>query len=196
MKNTIAIPRLASITLMTLSILAATAGAQETEGSSPEATADSPADTAASLVWQAPAEWFIYAVIVVIFIGSLWAMLRVRESLEHSHWSLADALSESVETRASDENGDDEDEDNTVETVNQATTLISSSSRLIALMGTIMIMVLFLGFGIFALYAFAKMGRLPDAMDDVVNFLVAGMTLFAPYIVNKFSSLFKGRIPS
>lgn len=36
---------------------------------------------------------------------------------------------------------------------------------------------------------------MPDDIDRIVDFLVAGMTLFAPYVVNKFSSLFEGLAP-
>ncbi|MFH1167282.1 MAG: hypothetical protein V1852_24970 [Pseudomonadota bacterium] len=61
-------------------------------------------------------------------------------------------------------------------------------------MGMIVILFMFIGFGIFALYGFGKTGSMPQGIDRVVSFLMAGMTLFAPYIVNKFASLFQGLI--
>jgi hypothetical protein len=36
----------------------------------------------------------------------------------------------------------------------------------------------------FALYGVAKTGKMPESTDTIVKFLVAGMTLFAPYVVN------------
>lgn len=62
-------------------------------------------------------------------------------------------------------------------------------------MGMIVILLMFLGFGAFALYSFAKTGNMPDSIDKVVNFLVAGLTLFAPYVVNKFSKVFESLSP-
>ena len=59
-------------------------------------------------------------------------------------------------------------------------------------MGMIAILFLFIGFGVFALFSFGSLGSLPGSMNEVVKFLVAGLTLFAPYFVNKFASLFQG----
>ena len=75
------------------------------------------------------------------------------------------------------------------------TKLYASSSRLMALMGTIVILLMFLAFGSFSLFAFAKTGEMPKSINEVVKFLVAGLTLFAPYAVNKFSKLFEGLSP-
>ncbi len=58
-------------------------------------------------------------------------------------------------------------------------------------MGMIAILVLFIGFGVFALYQFAMTGDLGDSIDKVVKFLAGGITLFAPYAVNKFSKVFE-----
>ncbi len=71
----------------------------------------------------------------------------------------------------------------------------ASMSRVVAMMGMLVIMLMFLGFGTFALYVFAKTGSLPESIDQVVNFLIAGLTLFAPYVVNKFSAVFEGLSP-
>jgi hypothetical protein len=66
----------------------------------------------------------------------------------------------------------------------------ASSSRLVAFMGMLAILLLCIGFRIVTLYQFAMTGRLGSSIDRVVPFLVAGITLFAPYAVNKFSTLF------
>ena len=56
------------------------------------------------------------------------------------------------------------------------------------------ILLMFLGFGIFSIYSFAKTGVMPNT-ENIVNFLVAGLTLFAPYLVNQFASLFEKLAP-
>ena len=61
--------------------------------------------------------------------------------------------------------------------------------------GMIVILLLFIGFGVFALFSFAKTGNMPESMDNVVDFLLAGLTLFAPYVVNRFSNLFESLSP-
>jgi hypothetical protein len=71
------------------------------------------------------------------------------------------------------------------------TILVASTSRFIAFVGMIFILMMFLAFGTFALYGVAKTGKMPDSTDTIVKFLVAGMTLFAPYVVNKFSAMFQ-----
>jgi hypothetical protein len=75
------------------------------------------------------------------------------------------------------------------------TELRASVSRVVALMGMITILLMFLGFGTFALLSFANTGNMPNSIDKVVSFLVAGLTLFAPYVVNKFSAIFESLSP-
>ena len=147
--------------------------------------------------WESPAAWFVYTVIFIVLIGSLATLLVIRTALHNSKWSIADALSEEAEISATktDASGvttaiyDDSKKPMMI------TEMRASASRMIALLGTIVILLMFLGFGAFALYAFAMTGEMPDSIDQVVNFLVAGLTLFAPYVVNKFSSIFERFIP-
>jgi disulfide bond formation protein DsbB len=141
-----------------------------------------------------PGNLFVYAVIIVIFIGALIAIALVRAAVAQSSWSLADALSEEAEVTAMDKETGQPLRDKADKVV-MVTELCASSSRLIAFMGMLVILLMFLGFGTFALYWFAKTGKMPSGMDDVINFLVAGLTLFAPYVVNKFSSLFESLAP-
>jgi len=149
------------------------------------------------VVKAVPDSWFIYSVIILVLIGSLITLLVIRSALGDSRWSIADALSEEVEITAT------RTDDKGVSTViyddagkpAMVTELRASSSRVIAFMGMIVILLMFLGFGSFALYYFAKTGKMPDSIDKVVNYLMAGLTLFAPYIVNKFSSIFESLAP-
>ena len=74
------------------------------------------------------------------------------------------------------------------------TEMRASSSRMIALVGMMVILLMFLGFGIFSIFCFSKTGVMPNT-ENIVNFLVAGLTLFAPYLVNQFSAIFEKLAP-
>jgi hypothetical protein len=52
-----------------------------------------------------------------------------------------------------------------------------------------------MGFGVFILSFFAMGLGVPPGLDQVSKFLLAGMTMFAPYIVNKFASMFNSVAP-
>ena len=147
--------------------------------------------------WAAPRPWFVYTVILFVLVGSAVALLMIRAALGNSHWSLADALSEGSEVTAMVKNAQGELEpklDASGKPV-MVTELRASSSRLIAMMGMMGILLMFLGFGAFSLYAFALTGTVSPQIDKVIYFLLSGMTLFAPYVVNKFASTFSALGP-
>jgi len=147
--------------------------------------------------WVAPDRWFTYAIVAVVLAGSVISLLLIRAALTVSVWSFSDALSEPIDTTAMEIDAagisriklDAEGKPMII------TEMRASSSRMIALMGTIVILLMFLGFGAVALYSFSSTGTLPESMDKVVNFLLAGLTLFAPYAVNKFSNIFERLSP-
>lgn len=146
--------------------------------------------------WVAPEPWFINIVSFTVLFGSLIAMLFIRKAVSTSKWSLSDALSEETQVTAQEEK--DGVKKPTLDTSGRPimiTEMRASASRVIALMGMVVILMMFLGFGTFALYGFAKTGSVPASIDNVVSFLLAGLTLFAPYAVNKFSSLFASLSP-
>lgn len=143
--------------------------------------------------WSAPDDWLVYAVSIAVLVIAFFAIAGIRRALANTKWSLADALSEEVQVTGWD----------TSVTPNKplldasgnpllVTEMCASSSRVIALMGMLVILLMFLGFGVFSLFSFGKTGTLPDSMSNVVDFLLSGLTLFAPYLVNKFSGLFGG----
>jgi hypothetical protein len=45
------------------------------------------------------------------------------------------------------------------------------------------------------MFEFGMTGELPESISQVVEFMLAGLTLFAPYAVNKFSNLFSTLAP-
>lgn len=148
--------------------------------------------------WVAADEWLIYIVIGAILFGGLVSLRKIISSLSNSEskWSLADALSEeaSVASLESDGNGGFKPRLGADGKPIIVTELRASSSRMIAFVGMILILLMFLGFGIFSIYSFAKTGVMPS-IDNIVNFLTAGMTLFAPYLVNQFSAIFEKIAP-
>jgi hypothetical protein len=136
-----------------------------------------------------PSNCFVYGVIFLGLLSSIVSILLIRSALAHAQWSLADALSEKVEvTERKDDGMPLLDENNNPIIINK---MQPSSSRMVAFMGTIAILFLFLCFGTFALFHFAKTGNMPGGIDKIVTLLTAGLTLFAPYGVNKFSKSFE-----
>lgn len=155
------------------------------------------AGAAESTPWVAPDRWFSYGLVLAVLVGSVVSLLLIRSALTVSPWSFSDALSEPTETTAmeTDDSGHPRvrlGADGRPITIVQ---MRASSSRMIALMGTLVILLMFLGFGAVALFSFANTGTLPDSMDKVVNYLLAGLTLFAPYAVNQFSKIFESLSP-
>ena len=135
---------------------------------------------------------FIVTVFVVMAVLAVVALGLIGAGLNRATtWSLANALSEDVDLPLKDAAG------NTVMNNGAAVlvpTMMASSSRLIALYGLFAILILYLGCGMFVLYDLGTGQALPD-LQKVQNFLYSGLTLFAPYVVNKFAAVFKNFAP-
>jgi hypothetical protein len=137
-----------------------------------------------SKAWFPPEPLFIYGVIGIIFCASLISFALIRSALSHSKFSLADVLSEEANITSPGADGKPV----------TITELRGSSSRVIAFVGMVVILMMFMGFGIFSLYAFAKNGEMPDS-QNIAYFLLGGSMLFAPYGANQFSALFEKLTP-
>jgi hypothetical protein len=124
----------------------------------------------------------LLALVGLIFLGIIFSRLAA------SDWSLAEALSEEVAVPVFDDAGNP-----VMAGAAQAmrSRMVPSTSRLIALMGLFAILLLYIGFGGAVLYYFTTGQVLPPQIGEVRSFLYAGLTLFAPYIVNKFTDVFK-----
>jgi len=59
-----------------------------------------------------------------------------------------------------------------------------SSSRLIAFLGMIVLLATFLAFGTSMIWGLGKTGTVPD-MEHAQGFLLAGMSMFAPYLISQ-----------
>lgn len=128
---------------------------------------------------------FGVVVAVVMLVGVLFAFIAVRNGLLKSTWSLADALSEEATVTPKGQTGTPPVSAGTPMVISE---MRASSSRLIALLGAIVIVFVFLGFGALALYKYATGQGIPD-VDNVLKFVAGGAALFTPYAVNKLSSL-------
>jgi hypothetical protein len=132
------------------------------------------------------------------FLGSLAVMVGIFQALREQGWSLANALSEPTRLLMPDQDGwsDSQGDRKAVDAgggspVMSVQLMEASSSRLIALLGSVAILLLYLGFGVFALFDFGLTCTLPATLGTITNFLYAGLALFAPYVANKVSSLFR-----
>lgn len=133
---------------------------------------------------------FAYVITGGVAIAIIIGLGTIRSALSGSRWSLSDALSEEADVSLLDKDGKPiPGPDGKPQTIS---VLCASSSRFIALIGLVGILMIYLGFGLVILAAFASTGALPthDQFMDIVYLLFAGVTMFAPYIVNKFSSVF------
>jgi hypothetical protein len=75
--------------------------------------------------------------------------------------------------------------------------MVASSSRLLALLGLLNILAVFLGFGYYFLYTAFSTGQVKiEDMKGVISYLFSGAVMFAPYLANQlqtaFSSFFSG----
>jgi len=153
----------------------------------------------------------VYGLTLLVGIGTFLCLHVVRRSLVRQGWSLANALSEPtrltipVEWRWTGSTGGQLSmpagaaaAKNTLRGPDGApmpmTLLEASSSRMIATLGGLAILMLYMGFGIFALYSFGLTCQLPPSMAAVSTFLLSGLSLFAPYVANKISTAIQPNI--
>ena len=133
---------------------------------------------------------FAYILVIGVAGATTISFVVIRKSLFGSDWSLSDALSEEANISPIDKDGRPiEGPDGKPQIVSE---LKASSSRFIALMGLIAILMMYVGFGLITIKQFASGNSLPtDAQfKQITTFLFAGVTMFAPYIANKFASAF------
>ena len=140
----------------------------------------------------------IFAAVIVTLVVIYWR-------LQHSGWSIANAISEPthlsipLDEHWAQSQGDTRARIKTLAPDGPPTSVIlmeASSSRLIALAGMVAILLIYVGFGVFSLYTFGLTCQMPASSVAVSTFLYSGLTLFAPYVANKFSGLLQPSRPS
>jgi len=124
--------------------------------------------------------WVVWAIILVINVLIIYGVRQVVRGLDlDPEWTMSRALSENTVVEQThpterDQNG-------------QPLVLKApppSSSRLIALLGMIVIMGIFLGIGDVIIWSLGTSGKLPD-LEKAKDFLYAGAALFAPYLISQ-----------
>ncbi len=123
-----------------------------------------------SVFWAA----FLIMTFLLLILFAIAALCLLRSK----SWSFGEALSEEAGNQPSPL------------PVGVKAVLVASSSRLIAFLGLLTILVIFLGFGYYILYA-AFAGTLTfEEIKDFMYFLFGGATMFAPYLANQLQSAF------
>ena len=124
-------------------------------------------------------EFLLWAIVggvyLLIFFSLTFVIARLSKEENGKRWLLADALSEEAT-----------EESQGVKTVR----LVASTSRLIALFGLIVILVLFLSFGIITIWSFGRTGKAPTDLAELAKYLLGGAALFIPYGINQIRATF------
>jgi hypothetical protein len=142
------------------------------------ALAETPSSSVAGVEKQAPTMFWVTVVIVTIFLALI--MLSIARGLASSEtWSLADTLSEEADPQPAPPAQPD-----------GKPVMVGSSSRLIAMLGLVVVLALFLGVGYYLLWALFTGQDFKQKLEGVTSYFYAGIVLFAPYIANKFSDTF------
>ena len=140
----------------------------------------------------------IFAAIIVTLVVIYWR-------LQHSGWSIANAISEPthlsipLDQHWAQSQGDNRARIKALAPDGPPTSVIlmeASSSRLIAMAGMVSILLIYVGFGVFSLYTFGLTCQMPASTVAVSTFLYSGLTLFVPYVANKVSGLLQPTRPS
>jgi hypothetical protein len=130
--------------------------------------------------WYTPQASVGYILICVILLGTTIAILSIRDILSASTWSLADALTDQTVATV-------DDPKNPGQKISQ-TVSKSSMSRLIAMMGMMTILILYVSIGCACVWTLTQTGKFPDSALQGAAFLTSGISLFVPYIANKATS--------
>ena len=137
----------------------------------------------------------------LIFAAIISVLILISVRLQRGGWSLANAVSEPthlsipLDEHWAQSQGDSQARIQSLAINGPPKPVIlmeASTSRLIALAGSVAILLIYVGFGIFSLYTYGLTCQMPASTVAVSTFLYSGLTLFAPYVANKVS----GRLPA
>jgi hypothetical protein len=130
--------------------------------------------------WSTPKVSIAYILISVLLLGTTMAILSIRDILAKSDWSLAEALTEQTEVMI-------DDPAHPGQKIVHSTSK-SSMSRLIAMMGMMTILILYVCIGCACVWSLMQEGKFPDSALQGAAFLTSGISLFVPYVANKATS--------
>lgn len=150
--------------------------------------------------------WILGASVVLFLV----AVVAVSKRLGNSDWSIAEALSEEAEgvtalpvaaptlalaaSASAEAPGVLVPAATTVAPARRPV-MLASTSRLIALFGMLGNMTLFMAYGFVSLWFAGKGVAKPELIDQLTKLMTYGLVMFAPYTVNKFSTVFDGLLP-
>jgi hypothetical protein len=126
----------------------------------------------------APGSVFWAAFVIMTFLLLMLFLIVAMGLVRSTDWHLGDAASEEAGNQPS------------TLPVGTKPLMVASASRLIALLGLLVIMVIFLGFGYYLLYAAFASKLETTNVKPIVYFLFSGATMFAPYLANQLQSAF------
>ena len=173
-------------------------------GLSLPAAAQEQLDDAAGLCRSMGPE-LVMAISTGIFAAVIVTLVVIYSRLQHSGWSIANAISEPthlsipLDEHWAQSQGDNRARIKALAPNGPPTSVIlmeASSSRLIALAGMVSILLIYVGFGVFSLYTFGLTCQMPASTVAVSTFLYSGLTLFVPYVANKVSGILQPSRPS
>lgn len=126
--------------------------------------------------------YYFAGVVTLVTLVMLAALNMVRKALANQKWNLSDALSEKSTSQPAPAPGGGPA---------AGPVMVASSSRMTALVGSIVITAMYVGVGYYALYAvfFDRDGL--SVLPDIIKYFLTGSALFAPYAFNKLSSIGK-----
>lgn len=164
-----AIAQSASVPQTSPSVPAAAVGVHQTKTAAPLSESD-------SISWVPQ---FTLAAVCAFFLAGVLASIRTLR--KDKDWSLGQALSEKADAPAAQQAAG----------VGQAS--VASTSRLIAFLGMLGMLSVFMGLGLYLLWALfeGKAAEAVDAVKAVGPYLLYGSSLYAPYAFNQIKEAFK-----
>lgn len=130
-----------------------------------------------------PIQYIVIFIYIVMTLTYIVVFRQVFSLLKTQGWSLTDALSEPPPPPGPP---------GPAAPAIVPPTPFASSSRLIAFVGMVIIAIIFVGTGYYVIYAlFNDPSNISGNLESVRTYLMYGGTLFAPYVVNKVSSIGK-----
>jgi hypothetical protein len=148
-----------------------TAWAQEAQSQTPQTTACQPGPF-----------WVVFWVVTILLF--VFLMVMFIGLLRNKDWSLADAVSEEAAPQPP----------TLPEKREGKPIMVASSSRLVALLGLLGILSMFIGVGYYLLWVLFCTGTVPQ-LWEIVRFFYTGAAMFAPYIVNQIRETFESFAP-
>jgi len=124
--------------------------------------------------------WTVFWVVTILLF--LFLVVTFLGLLRSKDWSLADAVSEEAGNQPA------------MLPAGQKPIMVASSSRLVALLGLLGILTMFIGTGYHLLWSLFCGKTLPP-LWEVMRFFYGGAAMFAPYLINQLKEAFSAFAP-